>query len=275
MVWQPIPAYAQEAWASITCQDSVGNQQTFQVGWNNENDYFLDKGNIAQHFCEGGFASSFTSFVGVLSNDGGELGNDLLYHPGYSPAPTPSPTPVPEPSPVDQTTDTTVRPDDEPTPEPSPSNEPSPEPSPSVEPTPEPTNSVAPVEPTPEPTVEPAPEPTAEPAPVPTVEPTPEPQPERPVKPVATTKPVESPTPTPEPSEPSTPITEPQIPVEPTPEPEPEPVGVMIALEAVGKLVDNLRLIGSDMTPEVREQAQQIVVASVIVTQIALTGRKP
>jgi hypothetical protein len=46
-------------------------------------------------------------------------------------------------------------------------------------------------------------------------------------------------------------------------------------LEAVGKLVDNLRSIGSDMTPEVREQAQQVVVASVIVTQVALAGRKP
>jgi hypothetical protein len=71
------------------------------------------------------------------------------------------------------------------------------------------------------------------------------------------------------------PITEPQIPVEPTPEPVEEPVGVMIALEAVSKLVDNLRSIGSDMTPEVREQAQQVVVASVIVTQIATLSRKP
>jgi hypothetical protein len=83
---------------------------------------------------------------------------------------------------------------------------------------------------------------------------------------------VESPSPSPEPSEPSTPVSEPQIPVEPTPEPESE--GVMIALEAVGKLVDNLRSIGSDLTPEVREQAQQVIVASVIVTQVALAGRK-
>jgi hypothetical protein len=52
-------------------------------------------------------------------------------------------------------------------------------------------------------------------------------------------------------------------------------VNIELALEAVGKLVDNLRSIGSDMTPEVREQAQQVVVASVIVTQVALAGRKP
>jgi hypothetical protein len=139
MVWQPSPAYAAQAMAVVTCQDSSGNSQDFSIGWNNENNYFLDKGNIPQHFCEGGFAGQFTSFVGVVSRDGTSLDPSLLYHPSYvapSPvAPTPSPEPVPE-------TETTVRPDDEPTPEPSPS----------IEPTPEPTNPVAPIDPTPEPT---------------------------------------------------------------------------------------------------------------------------
>ena len=264
MVWQPSPAYGAEAWASITCQDSIGTQQTFQVGWNNENNYFLDKGNIAQHYCEGGFAGSFTSFVSVVSNDGGELDNALLYHPGYSPSPTPSPTPNPEDDSVDQASDPTVRTEDVArTEEVSRTEE--------VVREPEPVAPVAPVEPAPQP----APEPEPTPEPTPELTPEPEPTPERPVKPVETPKPVESPTPTPEPSEPSTPITEPQIPVEPTPEPVEEPVGVMIALEAVSKLVDNLRSIGSDMTPEVREQAQQVVVASVIVTQIATISRKP
>ena len=252
MVWQPTPAYAGEAWATITCQDSVGTQQTFQVGWNNEHNYFLDKGNIAQHFCEGGFAGSFTTFVGVTNRDGGELDSSLLYHPSYSPASTPSPTPTPEPSPVDQATDTTVRTEDVARTEEVTRTE-------EVVREPEPVAPVAPVEP------EPTPEPTLEP------EPTPEPS----KTPVEAPKPVESPSPTPEPSEPSTPVTEPQIPVEPTPEPTEEPIGVMIALEAVGKLIDNLRSIGSDMTPEVREQAQQVVVASVIVTQIATISRKP
>jgi len=254
MVWQPTPAYSAEAWATVTCQDSIGNSQEFRIGWNNEHDYFMDKGNIAQHFCEGGFAGGFTAFVGVVSSDGGELDSALLYHPSFSPTPTPSPTDIPEPTPVDQTTDTTVRTEDA---------------SEDVAGTeevvrePEPVALVAPVAPAPEP----------EPSPEPTPEPEPEPTPESPVKPVEAPKPVESQSPTPEPSEPSTPVSEPQIPVEPTPEPEPE--GVMIALEAVGKLMDNLRSIGSDLTPEVREQAQQVIVASVIVTQVALAGRKP
>jgi len=259
MVWQPTPAYAQQAWASITCQDSNGNTITRQVGWDNENSYFLDKGNIAQHYCEGGWAGQFTTFVGVVSRDGGELDSALLYHPGYiapSPVnPTPSPEPVPE-------TQTTVRTDDV-------------ERTETVERTedvvrteevvrePEPVAPVAPVAP------EPTPEPTPEPEPTPT----------SPVRPVEPTKPPEVITPSPEPTEAPTGPTEPQIPNEPMPEPtlpeDEQVISIELALEAVGKLVDNLRSIGSDLSPEVREQAQQVVVASVIVTQVALAGRKP
>ena len=266
MIWQPSPAYGAQAWATITCADSTGTQQTFTVGWENENNYFLDKGNIPQHFCEGGYAGQFTGFVSVVSSDGSELDPSLLYHPGYSapapilPTPSPeiSPSPAPETEQVERTEDVSrdvertedvvrteevVRPDPEPVP---------------VEP-------VAPI----------APEPTPEPTP--TTTPEPEPTPERPVKPVEPTKPPEVITPTPEPVEPPTSPTEPTIPTEPTPEPTlpEETVSIELALEAVGKLVDNLRSIGSDMTPEVREQAQQVVVASVIVTQVALAGRKP
>jgi hypothetical protein len=266
MIWQHTPAYAAIAWASITCQDSTGNTITRQVGWENENSYFLDKGNIAQHYCEGGYAGQFTTFVSVVSSDGSELDPALLYHPGYSapapidptPSPEVSPSPAPETQQVERTEDVSrdvkrtedvvrteevVRPDPEPLP---------------VEP-------VAPI----------APEPTPEPTPTPTPEP--EPTPERPVSPVEPTKPPEVITPTPEPTEASTSPTEPTIPSEPTPEPRlpEETISIELALEAVGKLVDNLRSIGSDMTPEVREQAQQVVVASVIVTQVALAGRKP
>jgi hypothetical protein len=53
-----------------------------------------------------------------------------------------------------------------------------------------------------------------------------------------------------------------------------ETLSIGLALEAVGKLINNLRSIGSDLSPEVREQAQQVIVASVIVTQVALAGRK-
>ncbi len=261
MVWQPSPAYAAQAWAAITCQDSIGNQRTFQVGWNNENNYFLDKGNIAQHFCEGGHAGQFTTFVGVVSADGTVLDPALLYHPGYI-APVPiSPTPSPEPLPE---TETTVRTDDV-------------ERTETVERTedvarteevvrePEPVAPVAPIDP----------EPTPEPTPTPTPEP--EPSPTSPVRPVEPIKPPEVITPTPEPTEAPTAPTEPTIPSEPTPEPEllEETISIELALEAVGKLVDNLRSIGSDLSPEVREQAQQVIVASVIVTQVALAGRKP
>jgi outer membrane biosynthesis protein TonB len=269
MVWQPTPAYSAEAWAVVTCQDASGTSQEFTIGWNNENNYFLDKGNIPQHYCEGGYAGQFTTFVGVVSSDGTELDPALLYHPGYlapdSVDPTPSPEPVPE-------TETTVRTDDV-------------ERTETVERTedvarteevvrePEPVASVAPIAPAP--AQDPTPEPTPEPTPTPTPEP--EPSPTSPVKPVEPTKPPEVITPTPEPVVPPTSPTEPTIPSEPTPEPElpEETISIELALEAVGKLVDNLRSIGSDMTPEVREQAQQVVVASVIVTQVALAGRKP
>ncbi len=109
MVWQPTPAYAAQAWATITCADSTGNQQSYATGWNNENNYFMDKGNIAQHFCEGGWAGQLTTFVGVVSSDGTELDPALLYHPGYiapSPiSPTPSPETAPETEQVQRTED--------------------------------------------------------------------------------------------------------------------------------------------------------------------------
>jgi len=250
MIWQPTPAYGAQAWATITCADSTGN-------------YFLDKGNIPQHFCEGGYAGQLTTFVGVVSSDGTELDPALLYHPGYL-APDPvAPTPSPE---AVQETQTTVRTDDV-------------ERTETVERTedvarteevvrePEPVAPVAPIAPEPEPTPEPTPTPTPEP----------EPSPTSPVKPVEPTKPPEVITPTPEPTEPPTSPTEPTILSEPSPEPEllEETISIELALEAVGKLVNNLRSIGSDLSPEVREQAQQVIVASVIVTQVALAGRKP
>jgi hypothetical protein len=259
MVWQPTPAYGAQASALVTCQDPDGNQQQFQIGWENTNDYFLDKGNIPQHFCEGGYAGQFTSFVSGLSSDGSELDPAVLYHPGYSaPAPNPdqvnpepSPSPAPETQQVERTED--VSRDVERTEDVARPVEPSPEPVP-VEP-------LAPI----------APEPT------PTPTPEPEPTPERPVRPVEPTEAPEVITPTPDPVEPSTSPTAPEVLPEPTPEPTlpEETISIELALEAVGKLVDNLRSIGSDLSPEVREQAQQVIVASVIVTQVALSGRKP
>jgi hypothetical protein len=247
MAWQPLPAYSAQASATVICQDANGNQQTFGIGWNNENDYFLDKGNIPQHFCEGGFAGEFTTFVSVVSFDGSELDPALLYHPGYVADTEPDPVPSVEPSP-----EVTQEPE---------VIEPSPEPS--VEPTPEPSPEV----------IEPTPEPTQEPAPAPPVEPTPEPEPTliSPVSPVEPIEPEISPSPTPSPENTPTPVLEPEAEQSLI-----ENIAQLpqLALEQVAKLVDNLRSIGSDMSPEVREQSQQVIVASVIVTQVALAGRK-
>ena len=252
MAWQPLPAYSAQAGATVICQDPNGNQQTYGIGWNNENDYFLDKGNIPQHFCEGGFAGEFTTFVSVVSFDGSELDPALLYHPGYVADTEPDPVPSVGPSPEVTQEPEVIVPSPEPTIEPSP------------EPTPEPT-----IEPSPEPTVEPQPEP----APAPPVEPMPEPEPTviSPVSPVQPIEPEISPSPTPTPENTPTPIIEPEA--EQTLI---ENIAALpqLALEQVAKLVENLRSIGSDLSPEVREQSQQVIVASVIVTQVALAGRK-
>jgi hypothetical protein len=252
MAWQPLPAYSAQASAYVTCQNSVGETQEFGIGWNNENDYFLDKGNIPQHFCEGGFAGEFTTFVSVVSFDRSELDSSLLYHPDYSPNPSPEPVPSPEPSPEVSPTPEVVEPSPEPTVEPTPET--------SLEPTPEPS---------PEVTEEPAPAPVPEPA----VEPTPEPQP-TPISPVTPVEPITpeiSPSPTPTPENTPTPVIEPEAEQSLI-----ENIAQLpqLALEQVAKLVENLRSIGSDMSPEVREQSQQVIVASVIVTQVALAGRK-
>ena len=255
MAWQPLPAYSAQASATVICQNSNGDQQTFGIGWNNENDYFLDKGNIPQHFCEGGFAGEFTTFVSVVSFDGSPMDSALLYHPSYSPITEPEPVPSVGPSPEVSPEPEVI----EPTPEPT------------VEPTPEPTPDV--VEPSPEPSPEPTQEPTPVSVPVPTIQPTPEPTPSviSPVMPIEPITPEMSSSPTPEAVEPSTSLTEPEI--EQTPI-ENSLMLPQLALEQVAKLVDNLRSIGSDMSPEVREQSQQVIVASVIVTQVALAGRK-
>jgi len=245
------PAYAAQAMASITCQDPQGNTRIFGVGWNNENSYFMDKGNIAAHFCEGGFAGTYTAFVSVLSNDGSELDSSLLYFAGVVPSPTPSPEVSSEPSPAttEEVSRTTERTEDV-------------ERSETVERTEE---VQSPVEQAPQPAPV-QPQPTEEPTPEQTPEPTPEPKPEPKPKPEAT--------PSVEPS--VEPTIEPVVPVEPIPTPTEEPEEELPAL-SLDKLVENLRNIGSDMTPEVREQAQQVVIASIIVSQIAITaiGRKP
>ena len=170
-------------------------------------------------------------------------------------------------------------------------------PTPTVEPTPEPSPTPT-VEPSPEPTVEPSPTPTetvAEPTPSPSqldVVPVPVPEPTViapnlepslvPVEPEPSPTPIVTPTPeivpeeTPEP-QPTIAIAAPVSPVEeflaqvdielPTYlENIPGAVQIAAAAEAI-------MAIGSDMTPEEREESQGVVVAAVIVGQLAQVRR--
>jgi hypothetical protein len=167
---------------------------------------------------------------------------------------------------------------------------PSPEPVPSIEPSldPEPT-------PIPEPTQSesPSPEPTVEPSPTPTeivAEPTP-------TQEVVIPVPVE-PTPTPTPEVEPTPSPSPTIELVPEITPEPQPtmavpapvsdvetflaqvdIQVPTYLENVpgvlqlAKAAESIMAIGSDMTPEEREESQGVVVAAIIIGQLAQTRR--
>jgi len=186
--------------------------------------------------------------------------------------PTPEPTPEITPEPEPETSP-------EPTPEPTPEPSPTPQPEPTVPPTPtQPENPVIiepevpqePERPIEEPAVEPTPEPTtSEPTPQPTI-----PSEEKPAPtPTETTEPIEEPTEN-EPGQiPNTDQTE-------TPEPEreleetqiPEFIASIPLLgdlaESLVNFFNDLNKIGSDMSPEVRERAQKIIVVSIIVTQI-------
>ena len=178
-----------------------------------------------------------------------------------APAPEPTPTPVqPSPEPITPT----------PSPEP---------PTPVVEPTPIPA---------PEPVVYPEPAPEPAPSPVPSPEPVPE------LVPELVPEPAPSP-PSPIVVEPLPPVIEPEAPpIEPVAEPAPAAAEVMAELaaeakaddpvlpealaaipllgEAAGAVLDAFNAlgnVGADMTPEVRAKSEQVVVASVIVGQVA------
>lgn len=264
MVFSPTNAFAESVMTTITCADTEGNQREFQVGWDNTHQYFANPEitNIPAHYCEGGYAGVYTIYV----TDGLAPDNPVRWYNGIAPLPTPSVEPEPIPS---------IEP--EPTPEPSPTITVEPTPEPTVEPSPTPTETVA--EPTPSPSqldVVPVPEP--EPTVIaPNLEPS-----------LAPVVPAPSPTPTISPS--------PEIVPEETPEPQPtiaipapvSPVEEFLAqvdielptyLENVpGALqiaaaAEAIMAIGSDMTPEQREESQGVVVAAVIVGQLAQVRR--
>ena len=197
------------------------------------------------------------------------------------PEPVP-PAPVPEP-PV-------VIPDPEPSPEPQPQPEPRPRPVPVYEPPAPPSEP----EPMPETPPEEAPEPPAEEPPAP---PTPEPEPELPP-----TEPDPAPEPAPEapavdePEEESTPLEPPVVSVEdvnleslPPDTPVELANGVVVTAQVAmavellqnpvefvqnlltdpGAALEALGSVGADLPPEVREEAEKVIVAAVIAGNIA------
>jgi len=157
-------ANAEVTFSNVVCSDGT-NEQSFQIGWDNSNQFFADKGYIPRLFCEGGYAGSMNIYVSDdLSSQSLGFYNGVLPEPvqpsepepSVEPTPTPSPEPSPEPSPT---------PTVEPTPEPSPS------PTEQSTTTPETSEtSTATVEPTPAPTASPVATPTSTPEPTPTVE---------------------------------------------------------------------------------------------------------
>ena len=246
-------AYAEVAFTTITCATPQGEQVTRQIGWDNSNQYFADKGNIPQHYCEGGFAGPYTIYIG----DSLPVDSPLRYYAGILPTPEPSPSqtitiePTPLPSPTPSPTDLPTL---EPTP--MPTQEPQPEPIPT---------SIAPIPVPVEPTVLPI-EPT--PIPTPELEPTQQPTPE-----------IATPEPTAEPS---------LTPIEPSPVPSPipslNPEAVTLEVptqllaipgfEALAASVEAIMNIGSDMTSDQREESQSVVVGAVLVGQIAASIRR-
>jgi hypothetical protein len=251
-------AFAEQALTTVTCADPQGNEQQFQIGWDNSNPFFDGKGDIPRLYCEGGFAQPYTIYI----SDTLPADSPLRYYAGI--VPTPSPTPSPS-----ETTEPT------PMPSPEPSLEPSPTPTPelSIEPTPEPTQTPEPL-PTPtasEPSLAPV-VPTEQPLePTPTPTPTPEPEP-TPVPVVETPEPTAEPSPTPIPS------------IEPIPTPSLNPQVVALevptqllaipGIEELAKAAEAIMNIGSDMTPEQREESQSVVIGAVLVGQIATSIRR-
>jgi hypothetical protein len=264
-------AFAEQALTTVTCADPQGNQIERQIGWDNSNQFFDGKGYIPRLYCEGGFAGPYTTYI----SDTLPVDSPFGYYAGIVPEPsptpepsvtiepTPMPTPLPslEPSPtpsLEPSLEPTLMPSAEPTPEPTPEPTQTPEPLPTPTPS-EP--SLAPVEPTeqpsePTPTETPEPEPTQQPLPV-----------------------VETPEPTAEPS--PTPI-EPSLTPSPIPSLNPQEVTLEVptqlmaipGIEELAKAAEAIMNIGSDMTPEQREESQSVVIGAVLVGQIATSIRR-
>ena len=256
MLLSPSSAFAESVMTTITCATPDGQQQEFGVGWDNSNEFFNGRGEIPRLYCEGGYAGIYTIYV----SDALPLDDPRRWFNGVALLPEPVESSQPEPVP-------SIEPslDPEPTPIPEPTQEPTPEPTPSETATPTP-------EPTPESTQapEPTPEATVSPLPIVTPEPEPTPTPEPIVSEIA-----------PEPVIETSPIASNLVPDLVPAEPVQESVQV-VALEVPSALQNIIGIaeifaaaeafmnIGSDMTDEQREESQSVVVAAVLVGQLAM-----
>jgi len=234
-------------------------------------------------------AALIGSSSGTIPADNGSFGDPcpgwykkLVVSVEYSSALITNPTTSPVTESAIPTNSPEVTPTPEPSPVPAPSPEPAqPEPTPTVEPSPEPTAS-PPTE-SPEPTA--SPEPTqSETVETPTVSP-PLVEPEEPVtaSPLIPIPPSIVPSPIQsieEPSEtPSSPATEtPEVAEETQSESVSGAIeaavseAIGVAVKAVGELVEAFQSAGLDMTPEQREEAQDVVISTIIVSQVATTA---
>jgi hypothetical protein len=259
MFVQPVSVFADQGLTTVICANDAGEQITRQIGWDNSNQFFEGKGDIPRLYCEGGFAGPYTTYI----SDDLPIDSPLRYYAGIAPEPSPTPSPsmTIEPTPMPS-----LEPSLEPSPTPTlePSTEPTPEPTQTPEPLPTPTPSepsLAPVEPTEQPS-----EPTPTATPTQTPEPTPVPV-------------VETPEPTAEAS--PTPI-EPSPTLSPIPSLNPQEVTLEVptqlmaipGIEELAKAAEAIMNIGSDMTPEQREESQSVVIGAVLVGQIAASIRK-
>jgi len=174
-----------------------------------------------------------------------------------SPEPEPTPTPLPEPSPVE--------PQPEPTPEPTPLETPTAS-SPTESPEPEPTQS--PTAPSEIATQSPV---TESPTPPATITPEPQPQPIIEPSPVQSSEVISE-----EPATTTEEVT--QVPEEAFGSSLSEAIQAAVGeaigavTEAVGELVEAFATAGLDMTPEQREEAQDVVISTIIVSQVATTA---
>lgn len=97
------PANAESVWTTVVCGANGGNQQSFQVGWDNSNQFFANKGYIPRLYCEGGYAGNYRIYISdTLDNSALGYFNGVVTDPS---GPTPS-EPTPSPSPTETVTAT-------------------------------------------------------------------------------------------------------------------------------------------------------------------------